>query len=191
MVCTCHQVIATHQTDQFVFTAATAHQYFLLILTIILAANVAQSIGMVISCSITDMNVSLAVAPLVFMPLMLFGKLFFTLHSHTNPSPTQKNCFTGGYYINLDNVPVYFLWIKYISPFKYGYEVLVVNEFTGKTLVCDTGPECPHPSGDQVIEYMSMTDVVVWENEMILLALIIGFKFIAYLMLRIRASQKE
>ena len=56
----------------------------------------------------------------------------------------------GGFYVNSNNIPIYYQWIHYISFFKYpihllskdinwfryGYEILVKNEFTGLTFTC-------------------------------------------------------
>jgi ATP-binding cassette subfamily G (WHITE) protein 2 len=39
----------------------------------------------------------------------------------------------SGFLINLDSIPVYWRWIKYISFFRYGFEALVINEFDGLT----------------------------------------------------------
>lgn len=37
----------------------------------------------------------------------------------------------GGFFINSANVPVYLIWLQYLSFFKYAFEALVINEFTG------------------------------------------------------------
>ena len=36
----------------------------------------------------------------------------------------------GGYYINIDTLPTYFMPLKYISYFAYGYEILAINEWS-------------------------------------------------------------
>jgi len=38
----------------------------------------------------------------------------------------------SGFMINLDSLPVYWRWLKYVSFFRFGFESLVVNEFDGE-----------------------------------------------------------
>ena len=38
----------------------------------------------------------------------------------------------SGFMINLNSLPVYWRWMKYISFFRFGFESLVVNEFNGE-----------------------------------------------------------
>eukprot|EP01135_Chromosphaera_perkinsii_P004232 Nk52_evm21s272 gene=Nk52_evmTU21s272 len=41
-----------------------------------------------------------------------------------------------GYFIRIDNVPVYFAWAQWIDFFKYGFENSVYNDFDGLTFDC-------------------------------------------------------
>jgi ABC-type multidrug transport system permease subunit len=59
----------------------------------------------------------------------------------------------GGFYINNDSIPVYFIWMKYWSFIRYGYEALVVNEFDGVTF---TGPMNSVLPGSQIIAQFGM-----------------------------------
>ena len=43
----------------------------------------------------------------------------------------------SGFLINLNSIPIYWRWIKYISFFRYGFEALVVNEFDGLVFECN------------------------------------------------------
>jgi len=80
-------------------------------------ALVSVSLGLAISAGAPNVTVANIIAPITLVLLMLFG----------------------GFFINSANVPVYLIWLQYLSFFKYGYEALVVNEFTG----CVADPVSP------------------------------------------------
>jgi len=70
----------------------------------------------------------------------------------------------GGYFVSASNLPKYWKWANYISFFKYGFQALVVTEFTGLTFTCSdsqrnpfTG-QCPIPNGEAVLEDMDFTN---------------------------------
>lgn len=67
------------------------------------------SMGLLFSALLPNVQVALAIFPLVFMPLMLVSGLF----------------------VNNGSIPPYIDWLKYLSPMKYGFEALVKNQFTG------------------------------------------------------------
>lgn len=58
-----------------------------------------------------------------------------------------------GFLVSLDEVPVYMRWIKYVSFLNYGYRILMLNEFTGRSfriLDLSMGPQMV--SGEQMLE---------------------------------------
>ena len=43
----------------------------------------------------------------------------------------------GGFYVNTASVPVYYIWIQYISFFRYGYQVFVITgSAEGRPYIC-------------------------------------------------------
>ena len=38
----------------------------------------------------------------------------------------------SGFFISLDEVPKVFIPLEYLSPFRYGYQGIIMNEFYGK-----------------------------------------------------------
>ncbi len=42
--------------------------------------------------------------------------------------------FFNGFLIPRESIPGYFIWIHYLSPFKYMFEALMLNEFDGLVL---------------------------------------------------------
>ena len=91
---------------------------------------------MMVGCAISDPTAALAVAPALMIPLMLLA----------------------GFFVDLSTIPTWFSWLQYLSPFKYGFEMLVVNEFSGLPIDCEPSvPICPISSGDDVLTYFGLT----------------------------------
>ena len=42
----------------------------------------------------------------------------------------------GGFYINVDSLPVWLAWLQYLSIMRWSFSGLAVNEFTGATFSC-------------------------------------------------------
>ena len=74
------------------------------------------------------MGIAMAMVPILFIPLMLFG----------------------GFFLNTNNIPVWIFWLKYFSLFKYGFEIAVLNEFKGLHFTCaqseQVGGHCQYDS---------------------------------------------
>jgi len=88
--------------------------------------NVGNSLGISLSCLFESLEVALQGAPLIILPLVLFS----------------------GFFVNSNGIPVWFDWIKYLSPMKYSYEALMKNEYSGLELMCEdeelvSRPDCP------------------------------------------------
>jgi hypothetical protein len=115
------------------------------------------------ACIYPDLNVAMAILPMFLMPLMIF-------------------C---GYFVNADSIPPYFIWIEYMSPMKYGFGAVVINEFSGLEINCGPGDGCaPGYNGDTVIRNMGIDGDIPW-NCGILIALTGFFMLLAYIMLAI------
>ncbi|XP_074596318.1 uncharacterized protein LOC141851472 [Brevipalpus obovatus] len=92
------------------------HTFLLATAVFVLIANVSSGFGYLVSCLSKDVTMGLSIAPPLLIPLMLFGGLF----------------------INNASVPNYLKWIKYISWFYYGNEILVVNQWRNvENITCD------------------------------------------------------
>ncbi|GMH52576.1 hypothetical protein TrRE_jg4903 [Triparma retinervis] len=73
-----------------------------------------MSMGLILASLFSDIAVALLVAPLIIMPLMMFS----------------------GFFLNADSTPVYYSWIPWISPMKYAFSALAMNEYRGLDLKC-------------------------------------------------------
>ncbi|KAG1660606.1 Protein white [Nymphon striatum] len=91
--------------------------------TYFLAKNIAEVPGIVISVLIygtisywmivSTPEMALSIGPPLLIPFMLFGGLFLNSEWVSN------------------SVPVYLVWMKHLSWFNYGFEIMLVNEWSG------------------------------------------------------------
>jgi hypothetical protein len=57
------------------------------------------------------------------------------------------------------SVPVYFVWLKYISWFYYGNEALMINQWKGvEGIECGDSPSCT-PDGEAVLDSLNFDKV--------------------------------
>lgn len=156
----------------------------------------------------------MALVPVLFIPLMLFG----------------------GFFLNTSDIPVWLIWLKYFSPFKFGFEIACLNEFDGLHFVCSAsekkGGACPlsstplplclffkglsnfpllsfssltlplplsfslsffHSAGQEVIRNLSMDNAQtnIWSGFLFLLMQYLLFRLIGYVLLRFTAGRKK
>jgi hypothetical protein len=102
----------------------------------------------------------------------------------------------GGFYANTENIPTFISWIEYISPIRWGFSALVINEFEGVNFNCsdlsfETGA-CP-PSGliagEKTINNLSFTDDSVSFSVGMLCMLAVLYHVLAYTLLRIKKDK--
>jgi hypothetical protein len=67
----------------------------------------------------------------------------------------------SGFLINFDDVPKYFLFLRYISWFGYANEALQINQWHGvANITCEeTGCIQAFSSGDLILAYLQMNPV--------------------------------
>lgn len=150
---------------------APAENFFICAGLLILVANAAVSFGYMISCMARNLNIALAIAAPLLIPLMLFGGLF----------------------LNVDSIPVYFIWIRYISWFNYGNEALIINQWQNvKNITCppDQIPTLCAFTGEDVIEDLSFNKNNLGLDVGLLFVIIIGFRFIGFLLLLLKTKRK-
>eukprot|EP00753_Platysulcus_tardus_P001396 PLAT11325.2.p1 GENE.PLAT11325.2~~PLAT11325.2.p1 ORF type:complete len:695 (-),score=412.60 PLAT11325.2:85-2169(-) len=118
-------------------------RFFGFTVTLIVLSLSGQSIGFLIASAVSDAEVAVSLMPVAVIPFMLLG----------------------GFFSNQDNLPVYFSWLSWASPFKYGFEALAINEYSDLNITC-TDEElitpapnvpafCPITEGEQVLELLS------------------------------------
>lgn len=142
---------------------AVASKFWWFVVIMILTDNCGAGLGLFVSCIFNDLGVALTVMPVFLLPLMVFS----------------------GFFVNSETIPPYFVWIQYISPMRYAFIALILNEFTGLTINCDPSEKCaPGYDGETVISNLGMSDDgSVGQNCGILLAMAVGLTLLAFIAL--------
>jgi ABC-type multidrug transport system ATPase subunit len=137
----------------------TVFGYFILIT--IMTAVTAIALGMAISAAAPNIELALALGP----PCIVIALLF------------------GGFYINLDSLPIVANGIPYVSFLRWGFQALCTNEFSGETFECTSNiPGMCETTGTQVLKRLNFnytTETCVLGLGMVL----VGFLISAYVFL--------
>jgi hypothetical protein len=112
--------------------------------------------------------------------------------------------------VNIDNVPVYFVWLPYISFIKWAFQALVLNEvcsqyhlrlsltlvdqFTGITFTCEESDmifgRCRYEKGEDVIDAFGLDgDITV--SAVVLLGMILLLRILAFLVLLLKVRKSN
>ncbi|KAG8177288.1 hypothetical protein JTE90_029424 [Oedothorax gibbosus] len=134
---------------------------------LVLMANVSASFGYMVSCMSSSLNVALSISIPLLMPLVLFG----------------------GFYLNAGSVPVYFIWLKYISWIYYGNEALSINQWRDvKNITCSTN-RCPR-DGKEVLSSLNFEEENMYRDIGLAFVLLVFFRILAFLALLRKSSKK-
>ncbi|KAI3631582.1 hypothetical protein MIR68_010465 [Amoeboaphelidium protococcarum] len=137
---------------------ADVQRFFIFALTLIILANVGQTIGIFAACAFNDINVALAIVPIILMPAMTFAGLF----------------------VNTSSVPVYFIWIEYLSPMKYGFHALMKNEYIGWKYQDEAGNTLI--TGEQALSKLGLDDARTVDLDLLILTgLLVALLIFAYI----------
>ncbi|KAI9208487.1 ABC-2 type transporter-domain-containing protein [Polychytrium aggregatum] len=136
-----------------------AANYFTFLLILVVHSNVANALGLMMGSASPNLTVAQIIGPLTITIFLLFG----------------------GQLLNLDNVPVVFRWIQWISIISYSNKALNQNEFSGLTFnmcsanITNPGPTC-FTSGDYIVQDHNLNNPDKWMC--ILANVIIGLCFL-------------
>lgn len=111
-------------------------KWIIYLLVLICLSYAGVSMGILCGCIFSDIQVAVSAAPLAVIPFMLFG----------------------GFLINVDNIPSYFVFMEYLSPFKYSFGALAQNEYHSLDLDCE--PICS-PLDDLSISEDMITNIIL------------------------------
>lgn len=124
---------------------------------ILLIVQVAYSYGYFIASMFKKEESAVMAAPLIVMPLVLFA----------------------GQFSNTDTMPEWIGWIQWLSPIRYGLEVMIRNEFEGKLI----------DGRLDVVDYYGYRELNVEQCMFILLGLVLAFRLLAFIMLKLLVSK--
>ncbi|OMO56140.1 ABC transporter-like protein [Corchorus olitorius] len=97
----------------------------------------------------------------------------------------------SGYFISKNGIPNYWIFMHYISLFKYPFEGFLINEFSksGKCLEYMFGTCLV--TGEAVLREEGFGEESRWRNVVIMVCFILVYRFISYVILRCRCSQRS
>ncbi|CAJ1036426.1 ABC transporter/ABC-2 type transporter, putative [Leishmania lindenbergi] len=94
---------------------------------------------------------------------------------------------TGGMLVSLNNIPLVWSWIKYVSFDRFAFSALVANEFEGLSLVCDPVPSDLVPcitSGSAYAASQGMYAKDIGPHALIVMISMVVYLVLGYLVLR-------
>eukprot|EP00118_Oscarella_pearsei_P007541 m.37374 g.37374 ORF g.37374 m.37374 type:complete len:423 (+) comp32367_c0_seq5:1839-3107(+) len=143
---------------------ANAASFFICYGILTLMGDVAVSAGYIVSALSSSVPVALAIGPGFITPFLLFGGLF----------------------VKSSEIPVYFVWFKYINWFYYSFEALVINEWRNYNGTCPPAELTCFTNGTAVIQSLGFNENNFNFDLIMLAVLIVGARITAYVTLRIR-----
>jgi ABC-type multidrug transport system ATPase subunit len=124
----------------------------------------ASSVALLVGSVAANAEVASQAAPAIFVPQLLFA----------------------GFFIKIDNVPVFLRWVQYICALKYGMNLFLLNEF-GE----DARKDWPTEDQIEAERFITLNEVEPdhrWLYVGILIAIVIVIRSISLLVLARRAS---
>ena len=98
----------------------------------------------------------------------------------------------AGYFITVPTIPKILRWFAYFSYMYFGYQGIMTNQLKGVIFNNCTGNCSKWTSGDQVLEVFGFAGKnVLLTDVMVLLLLLIGFRFAAYITLVVTTKKKR
>lgn len=92
----------------------------------------------------------------------------------------------SGYFISKDNIPKYWIFMHYLSLFKYPFEAFVLNEYGGEK----GRRECLEMeasgcvvTGGMFVEQYGLKEAQRWSNIWVMLGFIVGYRVLCFLFL--------
>lgn len=96
----------------------------------------------------------------------------------------------SGYFISKHGIPGYWIFMHYISLFKYPFEGFLINEFSNSDKCLEYMFGTCMVSGEDVLREEGYGEESRWRNVMVMVCFILLYRFISYVILRCRCSQR-
>ncbi|CAK4652217.1 hypothetical protein LEN26_004983 [Aphanomyces euteiches] len=126
-------------------------------LFVVLISSSAVGLGYMVGCIARRSEIAQIVGIVIILPLMIFGGLF----------------------LNADNTPVYFSWLEFISPMKYGFRGMSRSFWNSVDYIsCADGLPCQARNGAELLINLSLNKGSFWGDVGMLLAVNIMFRTI-------------
>jgi hypothetical protein len=122
-----------------------------------------SSIAVVLGCLVPDVKQVTELAPLLFVPQLLFA----------------------GFFIRLSQIPVFLRWAQYLCSLKYAMNLILYTEFNPKNANCQGGA---HKYCEAVLDNNEIETDKWWVYVLILVALFVGFRVLGAIILAKKAK---
>ncbi|XP_022774751.1 ABC transporter G family member 5-like [Durio zibethinus] len=97
----------------------------------------------------------------------------------------------SGYFISKHGIPNYWIFMHYISLFKYPFEGFLINEFSNSEKCLEYMFGSCLVSGEAVLREEGYGEESRWRNVVIMVCFILVYRFVSYVILRCRCSQRS
>ncbi|KAI3703898.1 hypothetical protein L1987_74094 [Smallanthus sonchifolius] len=98
----------------------------------------------------------------------------------------------SGYFIAKDSIPKYWIFMHYMSLFKYPFECFMINEYGGEEgmRMCMEleGGKC-RMYGDEFLKQQQIRETQKWSNLGVMLGFIVGYRLLCFLILWFRCHK--
>lgn len=96
----------------------------------------------------------------------------------------------SGYFIAKESIPYYWIFMHYLSLFKYPFECLLINEYGGrrKCVEKNVGGQCVF-YGDEYLRQQGLKQSQKWSNLGVMLGFVVGYRVLCFLILWCRSYQ--
>ncbi|EXB40953.1 ABC transporter G family member 5 [Morus notabilis] len=96
----------------------------------------------------------------------------------------------SGYFISKNEIPKYWIFMHFLSLFKYPFEGFLINEFSNSGKCLEYLFEKCMVSGEDVLREEGYGEESRWRNVGVMVGFILVYRFISYVILRCRCSQR-
>lgn len=138
-------------------------RFFIFCFATILHSMTATSLFVFIGAVAPNAQLALIISPILIVLMMLFG----------------------GFFIRIENIPVYYSWFRYCSFFMWTIELTMTNEFEGVVYNCTANEtlcgNLGYFTGEQALALYGFEGVSIWANFLILIAMFIIYRTLALL----------
>ncbi|XP_010527096.1 PREDICTED: ABC transporter G family member 5 [Tarenaya hassleriana] len=97
----------------------------------------------------------------------------------------------SGYFISKHEIPRYWIFMNYISLFKYPFEGFLINEFSKSSKCLEYVLGKCHVTEEGLLREEGYAEESRWRNVVIMVCFIFVYRFISYVILRCRCSQRS
>ncbi|KAM1311254.1 hypothetical protein PS1_007732 [Malus domestica] len=100
----------------------------------------------------------------------------------------------SGYFISKDRLPSYWIFMHYLSLFKYPFDCFIINEYggeQGRRCIQQIGNEGCNLFGDVFLRQQGLKEAQKWSNLGVMLVFIIGYRVFCFLILWCRCCRNR